>query len=147
VISAGYKINAESRVATHLFGSCLALTLVPMMIRTLFTALLGVALTVGCALGNSPPHSRIDGKQAHELVQAGARLLDVRTPQEFSQKHVDAAINIPVQELDNRLRELEPKDRPIVVYCRSGHRSALAYDKLKQAGYAQIYDLGPMTAW
>lgn len=118
-----------------------------MKIRTFFAAILGVALTVGCALGNSQSHSRIDGKQAHELVQSGARLVDVRTPQEFSQRHVDSAINVPVQELDSRLRELEPKDRAIVLYCRSGHRSGIAYDKLKQAGFEKVYDLGPMTAW
>jgi phage shock protein E len=81
------------------------------------------------------------------LVQAGARLVDVRTRSEFAAKHIDGAINIPVQELSARMNELEPKDRGIVLYCRSGHRSGVAYEQLKAAGFTQLADLGPMTAW
>jgi phage shock protein E len=105
-----------------------------------------VVVAIGCSNGSSA-HSRINSQKAHELVMSGARLVDVRTAAEFSQKHVESAANIPVQELDGRAKELEPKDRPIVLYCRSGHRSSIAYDKLKQAGYTNVYDLGPMTAW
>ncbi|HEY5962156.1 MAG TPA: rhodanese-like domain-containing protein [Polyangiaceae bacterium] len=113
---------------------------------TRFATILLVVVAIGCSSG-APPHSRVDSQKAHELARSGARLLDVRTVAEFNQKHVEAAVNIPVQELDARLRELEPKDRPIVLYCRSGHRSGIAYDKLTQAGYTNVYDLGPMAAW
>jgi rhodanese-related sulfurtransferase len=99
----------------------------------------------GCA--RKSQSGRIDSAQAHELVEAGARLVDVRTPEEFSAKHLPAAVNLPLQTLAGRLGELEPKDKPIVLYCRSGHRSGLAADMLRNAGFQAVHDLGPMSAW
>jgi rhodanese-related sulfurtransferase len=83
---------------------------------------------------------------AKELVSQGALLLDVRTPAEFSTGHVSGAKNIPVQELATRMSELPPKPRAIVVYCKSGGRSAAAASLLKNAGY-QVHDLGAMSNW
>ena len=80
------------------------------------------------------------------LVANGALLLDVRTPAEFREAHLPHALNVPVQELPGRLAELAPSTRPIVVYCRSGGRSAQASAVLRQAGF-QVKDIGPMTAW
>lgn len=88
----------------------------------------------------------IDTIHHRKLVSDGALLLDVRTPSEFSEQHVPHALNVPVQELPHRIHELGPTTRPIVVYCRSGGRSAQASAMLRQAGY-QVKDLGPMTAW
>ena len=62
-------------------------------------------------------------------------LLDVRTPQEFSQGHIPDALNIPVDDLRVRLGEL-PRDRPIAVYCQVGQRGYLATRILVQAGFA-----------
>lgn len=73
-------------------------------------------------------------------------LLDVRTPEEFASGHISGAININVDELPNRLSEV-PKDEPIVVYCRSGRRSAIAAQLLSDAGYTPIYDLGGIVDW
>jgi rhodanese-related sulfurtransferase len=73
-------------------------------------------------------------------------LIDVRTPEEFASGHIDGAVNIPVDSLQNRLNEV-PDDQPIVVYCRSGNRSATASQILAQAGYTHIYDLGGLNAW
>ena len=87
------------------------------------------------------------GAQARELVQAGARLVDVRTPAEFASGHLPGAINIPVQELGDRLAELQPKDTPVVLYCRSGRRSSSAARTLKSAGFAAVHDLGSMGRW
>ncbi len=81
-----------------------------------------------------------------DLVAKGALLLDVRTPAEFQEAHVPSALNIPVQELATRLTELGTTERPIVVYCRSGGRSAAATGLLRAAGY-QVRDIGPMSAW
>lgn len=80
------------------------------------------------------------------LVQKGALLVDVRTPDEYASGHVDGALNLPVQELPARLSELGPTSRPVVVYCRSGARSARAAELIRQAGY-QVKDFGPMSAW
>jgi rhodanese-related sulfurtransferase len=81
-----------------------------------------------------------------QLVEQGALLLDVRTPSEYQEGHVPHAKNIPVQELPQRLTDVGPTSRPVVVYCRSGGRSAQAASILSRAGY-QVRDIGPMTAW
>lgn len=82
-----------------------------------------------------------------ELVANGAFLLDVRTPEEFLDRHIEGAKNIPVQELANRVGEVGAKDRPIVVYCRSGVRSASAAKLLKSAGYEDVLDIGAIGNW
>ena len=89
----------------------------------------------------------VTGSDARRLVDAGARLVDVRTPEEFAAGHIAGAVNIPVQELDRRIGELEPKEGPIVVYCRTGIRSGRATLVLKGAGYPQVHDLGAMSRW
>jgi phage shock protein E len=89
----------------------------------------------------------VSGAEARQLVHAGARLVDVRTPGEFAAGHIPGAINIPVQQLDSRLGELEPKNATIVVYCRSGSRSATAAGILKNAGFDVVRDLGSMSRW
>jgi rhodanese-related sulfurtransferase len=73
-------------------------------------------------------------------------LLDVRTPEEFSSGYIAGAVNIPVQSLAARLSEI-PRDQPVVIYCRSGNRSALAAEILADAGYSTIYDMGGIQAW
>ncbi|MBX7100576.1 MAG: rhodanese-like domain-containing protein [Myxococcaceae bacterium] len=81
-----------------------------------------------------------------QLVAQGALLLDVRTPEEFLCGHVEQALNIPVHELPQRLGEVGSTTRPVVVYCRSGGRSAAAAQLLRRAGY-DVSDIGPMAAW
>ncbi|MGD8552367.1 MAG: rhodanese-like domain-containing protein [Anaerolineales bacterium] len=73
-------------------------------------------------------------------------LIDVRTPEEFASGHIPGAINISVQSLPDRLDEV-PNDETIVVYCRTGNRSATATDILVDAGYAPVYDLGGIVDW
>lgn len=90
---------------------------------------------------------RISGERARELVGAGARLIDVRTPSEFANGHLPGAINIPVSELAGRASELGDKSKPVVLYCRSGARSARAKKSLEDAGFAKVSDLGPKSAW
>ena len=86
------------------------------------------------------------GSDARRFVESGARLVDVRTPEEFAAAHIPGAVNIPVQDLERRMEELEPKDRPVVVYCQTGNRSGRAAGMLRNAGYA-VHDLGPMSRW
>ena len=84
--------------------------------------------------------------EARQKVQQGALLLDVRTPQEYAAGHLSDAVNIPVQQLPGRMAELGPVARSVVVYCRSGGRSATAARMLRAAGH-DVTDLGPMSAW
>ncbi|HEY5955897.1 MAG TPA: rhodanese-like domain-containing protein [Polyangiaceae bacterium] len=92
------------------------------------------------------PASGSASETAKDWVQKGALLLDVRTAAEFSSGHVAGAKNIPVQELATRISELPSKSQAVVVYCRSGGRSAAAASMLRQVGY-QVHDLGAMSNW
>jgi rhodanese-related sulfurtransferase len=89
----------------------------------------------------------VQGPEARQLVAAGARLLDVRSPEEFNGGHLPGAINIPVQQLEGRTGEVGPPDHDVVVYCRSGHRSTRAAELLRERGFTKVHNLGPMTAW
>jgi len=82
---------------------------------------------------------------ARERVAKGALLLDVRTAEEFNAGHIPGARNIPVQELGNRMGELT-KWHSVVVYCRSGARSATAKGMLTKAGH-EVLDIGAMGNW
>jgi rhodanese-related sulfurtransferase len=62
-------------------------------------------------------------------------VLDVRTPEEYQAEHVEGALNIPVQELPQRLGELGAPGPEVLVYCRSGNRSASAVTLLQRAGH------------
>ena len=74
-------------------------------------------------------------------------VLDVRTPQEYAEGHVPGAVNVPQDQLASRLAEV-PKDKDVVIYCRSGRRSALAADVLAANGYSRLSHLeGDMNAW
>jgi phage shock protein E len=89
--------------------------------------------------------TRISGDEAREHVEQGALLVDVRTKMEWDQDHIDSALCLPVQELPRRMAEL-PKEKTLVVYCRSGARSHRAARMLRGAGYT-VHDLGPRAAW
>jgi rhodanese-related sulfurtransferase len=91
--------------------------------------------------------TRVDGATAKALVKDGARLVDVRSPQEFAAGHVPGAVNIPYDEVERRAAEVGPPSTPVVLYCRTGRRSGIAAETLERLGYRHVYDLGPMTAW
>lgn len=82
-----------------------------------------------------------------QALHKGALLLDVRTPAEYKAGHIDGALNIPLGELQKRLKEVGRKKAPVVVYCRSGNRSATATQILKQAGFQEVYDMKAKSNW
>lgn len=88
--------------------------------------------------------------QATQLINQGKSLiLDVRTTEEFAAGHLQNAKNIPVAELDKRLKEIEKSKNAIVItVCEHGTRSATASSKLKKAGFTQVFILeGGVAAW
>jgi phage shock protein E len=89
----------------------------------------------------------IGGEEARKLVAAGARLVDVRSPAEFAQGALPGAVNVPVDSLGSRLGKLGPRDGTIIVYCRSGSRSASAKRALEKSGFTSVRDLGAMHSW
>ncbi len=85
--------------------------------------------------------------QAAEKRDQGAFILDVREPADWQQFHIPGATLIPLGQLPNRLNEV-PKDRPVVVVCRTGHRSGQGRDILLNAGFTQVTSMaGGMTEW
>ena len=75
-------------------------------------------------------------------------ILDVRTPEEFSEKHIPGAINIPNETIGTaEVPELPDKDQLILIYCRSGNRSKQASEKLVRLGYTNIVEFGGINDW
>jgi rhodanese-related sulfurtransferase len=98
------------------------------------------------AAANSYP-GEITVAQTFEKREAGAFILDVRTPQEWDEYHIPGAVLVPLNELRDRLDEI-PDDQEVVVVCRSGNRSAAARDILRSAGFEQVTSMGGgMLQW
>jgi len=73
--------------------------------------------------------------------------IDVRTPDEFNQQHVDGAVNIPYEEIDAGIAKLGlEKDSAIYLYCKSGRRAGLAKDSLDALGYTGVMNVGGLEA-
>ena len=74
-------------------------------------------------------------------------VLDVRTPEEYAAGHVPGAVNVPYDQVASHLAEI-PKDKDVVIYCRSGRRTGLAAEVLEANGYTKLVHLqGDMQAW
>lgn len=71
-----------------------------------------------------------------------ATLIDVRTPEEYKEEHLPGAINIPLDQVPQRLDELRSLPVPLVAYCRSGTRSGMAVSLMKQNGILKVYNGG-----
>ena len=75
-------------------------------------------------------------------------ILDVRRPDEFADKHIPNAINVPNETIgEEEIPELPDKDQLILVYCRSGNRSKQASKKLAALGYTKVYEFGGINDW
>jgi len=86
----------------------------------------------------------ITGSQARQLIEENnAQLLDVRNPNEFSAGSAPGAVNIPVHMIPHMAHQLET-DKPIVVYCLSGGRSAQAQMILNSMGFNQVHNVGSL---
>ncbi len=106
--------------------------------------ILGCLLFIFCITGceNSDSKQGIQEEKTLEqiLYENNYILLDVRSEEEFSKGHLVGALNIPHDVIRENLSFLD-KSKVLLVYCRSGNRSKLAYNTLKGLGY-QVYDLG-----
>lgn len=71
--------------------------------------------------------------------RANALIIDVRTPEEYAEKYIDGAINIPIYEIDNLKNEIIDKDKVILLYCKTSKRSRIAKEILMQNGYKNVY--------
>jgi rhodanese-related sulfurtransferase len=93
--------------------------------------------------------SQVGTTEATRLINDDALVLDVREDKEWAEGHIPNAKHIPLGQLSKRISELDKyKDKPIVVSCRSGHRSATACRTLKKDGFEQTHNLmGGIIAW
>ena len=108
-------------------------------------------LICGCATENEVKlndNGTISLVSAKELINDGALLIDVRSEMEFNSGHIDGAILMPVESINKSVAEskINSKETVVIVYCRSGARSASAAKTLTNLGYT-VYDLGAMSNW
>jgi len=107
---------------------------------------MGILKTFGALFGGQAIPGQY--QREHALVeQAQAKLVDVRSPGEFAMGHAAKAVNIPVQELGARIKEIGDKSHAVIVYCRSGNRSAQAASMLKQQGFMDVTDARTQQIW
>lgn len=105
----------------------------------------------GCSINNKIKNDgTISYMEAKEMIiNDGAILVDVRSKEEYDDGHINGAILLPIDEIDEDTASdnFDSKDSNIIVYCRSGNRSSQAVTLLKNLGYTNIYDLGAMSNW
>lgn len=127
-----------------------------MLKKTVTAILFGVLFFVLLGMGFSGQdegavvYKKLSAAQAKATMDSGTPyiLLDVRTEKEFQERHIEGAELIPHAELKDRAgEELSDKDALIMVYCRSGRRSAIAAKDLINMGYTRVYDLGGINDW
>ena len=109
-----------------------------MKITTLVLILISSLFLIGCTNNNQTQKEEImQIMKENEYV-----MIDVRTKEEYDTSHIQDAINIPYNEIDETINI--DKTKVVLVYCQSGNRSKMAYNTLTSLGY-QTYDLGAMS--
>ncbi len=81
-----------------------------------------------------------------ELKEQGAIVIDVRTRAEFESGHVNGAVNVPLNTINNQLSKIKKKNKPVIAVCRSGSRSSMAVGILKRANI-EAYNGGAWTTF
>ena len=112
---------------------------------------LAAVLLAGCAApAEGIAYRQISMDEAITMMEeeSGYLILDVRTPEEFADKHIPGAVNVPNETIGSaEIPELPDKDQLILVYCRSGNRSKQASEKLAALGYTNIVEFGGINDW
>lgn len=99
----------------------------------------GIVRRVRAAAGSASPET------IRTFLDQGAALVDVRSPEEFSQDHYPGARNIPLTLIAERAKELGSTDTPVILYCNSGSRSAPALRQLKRLGFQKTVNAGGLS--
>lgn len=128
------------------------------LLSTLFAAFLLVSFFACAAAAPAEPTPTVKPAEYHKISAEDAKarldsgdalmLLDVRTKEEFDAGHIEGAILLPNETiLDTQPDALPDRDAEILIYCRSGNRSAQAANKLVAMGYTNVYDFGGIIDW
>ena len=119
--------------------------------KKLFSLILIMIFLAGCAAPKAEASYRqisMDAAIAMMEEASGYVILDVRTSEEFAEKHIPNAINIPNETISTaEIPELPDKDQLVLVYCRSGNRSKQASQKLADMGYTNVVEFGGINSW
>jgi thioredoxin 1 len=103
---------------------------------------LGQVVVVPLASSEATRFTELSADDAQRLITRGAILVDVRTPNEYYEGHIEGARLIPLQQLEGRIGELANlREQPILLYCRSGNRSTVAAEILMRQGFKDLYNL------
>ena len=113
--------------------------------------LMALLLLAGCgAQSEESTYRQVNAEEAAIMMEEESSyiILDVRTAEEYSEKHIPGAINIPNETIGTEdIPELPDKEQLILVYCRSGNRSKQASEKLVKLGYTNIVEFGGINDW
>lgn len=122
--------------------------------KRIIPILMALLLLSGCATQSAKKtYRQITMEEAVTMLEeeTGYTILDVRTAQEYSEKHIPGAINTANESIGTKdipdIPELPDKDQLILVYCRSGNRSKQASEKLVKLGYTNIVEIGGINSW
>lgn len=137
-IAAGTLFLAGLPVAALAVGGAL-LVLQAIVIFTHFCTLSWMYEGLMRALGKW--HAPVDIDKAKSLLQQGAQLVDVRSPNEYANDSVAGSINLPLEELEHHIAKF--KQSSCIVFCNSGTRSHIATQKLKSHGLENVFNIGP----
>ena len=120
------------------------------MIRKTIAAVMAVFLVAGCGSKKENTYRSIPQSEALAMMESETDyiILDVRRPDEFAEKHLPGALNVPNETISDTMPpELPDSGQLIFVYCRSGNRSKQAAEKLAAMGYTNIYEFGGINTW
>lgn len=119
--------------------------------KRIIPILMALLLLSGCATQSAEKtYRQISMEEAVTMMEEETEyiILDVRTAEEYSEKHIPGAINIANESIGTEdIPELPDKDQLILVYCRSGNRSKQASEKLVKLGYTNIVEIGGINSW
>ena len=135
------NVNARSGLSAYIRKPAFQLALLAFVALVVYL----IASSAG-GTGTSALARDISVDEAYQMYQGGTFVLDVRTQEEWDEYHVPNTTLIPLDQLPNRLSEV-PKDKEIVVICRSGNRSQQGRDILLQAGYNATSVTGGIKDW
>lgn len=134
------------------------------MRKYIFITIIVLILLVGCVQkepdnitygenqisGEDEGYINISAEKAKEMIDNAEYgvILDVRSLEEYNEGHIEEAILLPDSEIKEKVETIIPdKDEVILLYCRSGRRSAAAAKNLIEMGYANVYDFGGIIDW
>lgn len=118
------------------------------MKKALLISICCFMLLSSCGQKEKPEYTKITQEQAVKMMDTEAVILDVRSQTEFDEGHIPNAVLLPDSEIKTKAEEvLTDKEQTILVYCRSGRRSAAAAKELIAMGYTRVYDFGGINDW